>query len=139
MQTAFNTIVEEYSSLPAKLKAKGVKRVSFAFSDTDIGNTDLNDSKSLCKFAGRLVSQLKKAETNHKQRLAEARKLVCIKAGAVLKNKLISNLSNCLRSRWASRARKEVLAISPAAQSDQQKTKDGFCIHGQSRRNHIYG
>merc|ERR1719174_2451594 len=100
LQAAFNAIVDEYSSLPAKLKAKGVKRVSFAFSDTDIGNTDLKDSKSLCKFAGRLVSQLKKAETNHKQRLAEARKLVCIKAGAVLKKKLISNLSNCLRKAY---------------------------------------
>jgi len=97
LKTAVNAIVEEYSNLPAKLKSQRVERVSLKFSETDIGNTDLTDSKSVCKFAGKLVSQLKKAETNHKKRLSAARNLVCKKTGALLKQKLISNLSNCLR------------------------------------------
>jgi len=79
------------------LKAQSVERVPLKFSETDLGRTDLKDSKSLCQFAGRLVSQLKKAETNHKKRLSAARNLVCTKTGAVLKRKLISSLSNCLR------------------------------------------
>merc|ERR1712157_490754 len=57
----------------------------------------MGDSKSVCKFAGRLVSQLKKAEKHHKTRLQAARKLLCTKAGDLLKNKLVSNLYNCLR------------------------------------------
>jgi len=97
LKTAVNAIVQEYSNLPAKLKSQNVQRVSLKFSETDLGRTDLKDSKSLCKFAGRLVSQLKKAETNHKKRLSAARKLVCTKTGELLKRKLISNMSNCLR------------------------------------------
>jgi len=51
----------------------------------------------VCGFASKYVLQLKKAETNHKARLAAARKLLCTKAGELLKNKRISKLTNCLR------------------------------------------
>jgi len=96
LQTAFNDIVAKYAALPAKLKTDGVaERVKFQFSETDIGRTDLKDSKSLCKFAGKLVSQLKKAEGNNKKRLAAARELLCIKGGALLKKVVDAN--NCLR------------------------------------------
>lgn len=97
LRNSFNEVVDKYSDLPATLKARGVERVRFAFADTDIGSTDLKDSNNVCRFASRYVSQLKKAETNHKTRLAEARKLVCTQAGELLKKKLISKLSNCLR------------------------------------------
>merc|ERR1712157_548097 len=82
---------------PKNCGAKGVERVKMEFSDTDFGQVDLKDSRSVCKFAGRLVSQLKKAEKHHKTRLQAARKLLCTKAGDLLKNKLVSNLYNCLR------------------------------------------
>merc|ERR1712176_750965 len=97
LKAGFNAIVQEYKDLPSALKAKGVERVKMEFSDTDFGQVDLKDSKSVCKFAGRLVSQLKKAEKHHKTRLQAARKLLCTKAGDLLKNKLVSNLYNCLR------------------------------------------
>merc|ERR1712127_1096813 len=121
LKTAFNAIVEDYSNLPTKLKAQGVKRVSFKFSHTDLGNTDLKDSKSLCEFAGRLVSQLKKAEDHHKKRLSAARALVCTKAGKVLK--LISNMGNCLRkartdARTGSDAEAETAANEDARKFD---------------------
>jgi len=116
LKTAFNTIVEEYSSLPTTLKGQGVQRVMLKFSDTDIGSTDLTNSKSMCKFAGRLVSQLKKAENYHKKRLAGARALVCKKAGKVLKQ--ISDVTNCLR-----KARRDAKAgnDAEAAQNDALK------------------
>lgn len=110
--------MEDYSNLPAKLKSQRVERVSLKFSETDIGNTDLTDSKSVCKFAGKLVSQLKKAETNHKKRLSAARNLVCKKTGALLKQKLISNLSNCLR-----KARRDARA-SNNAEAQKQANDD---------------
>merc|ERR1712003_467075 len=97
LKAGFNAIVQEYKDLPSALKAKGVERVKMEFSDTDFGQVDLKDSRQLCKFAGRLVSQLKKAEKHHKTRLQAARKLLCTKAGDLLKNKLVSNLYNCLR------------------------------------------
>jgi len=97
LKTAFNKIIEEYKGIPAKLKGDGVKRVPLKFEDTDIGSTDLKDSKRVCEFAKKLVTRLKDAEDNHKKRLAAARKLVCTKAGDLLKNKLVTNLVKCLR------------------------------------------
>jgi len=97
LRNSFNAVVDKYSNLPASLKARGVERVRFAFADTDIGRTDLKNSESVCGFASKYVSQLKKAEAHHKTRLAAARKLLCTEAGEVLKKKLISKLTNCLR------------------------------------------
>jgi len=51
----------------------------------------------VCEFAKKLVTRMKDAEDNHKKRLAAARKLVCTKAGDLLKNKLVTNLVKCLR------------------------------------------
>ena len=62
-----------------------------------MSTTDLKNSRSVCKFASRYVSKLKKAETNHKTRLATARKLLCTKGGELLKKKMFSKLSNCVR------------------------------------------
>jgi len=64
------------------------------------------------------VTQLKKAQTNHKKRLTAARDLVCTKAGALLKRKLISKLSNCLRK--AKRAAK----ASTNAEAQKQANDD---------------
>merc|ERR1712157_702152 len=89
LKAGFNAIVQEYKDLPSALKAKGVERVKMEFSDTDFGQVDLKDSKSVCKFAGRLVSQLKKAEKHHKTRLQAARKLLCTKAGDMMKKKCL--------------------------------------------------
>ena len=111
LKNAFNAIAEDYTNLPTKLKGQGVQRVSFQFSDTDLGSTNLEDSKSLCNFAGRLVSKLKKAGSNHAKRLTAARALVCTEASKVLK--LVSNMNNCLR-----KARKDAIgndAVQSAA------------------------
>jgi len=127
LKTGYNAIVQQYTDLPFTLKAKGVERVSLKFSDTDFGQTNLQDSKSLCKFAGRLVTQLKKAENNHKTRLQEARKLLCTKAGELLKNKLISNLYNCLR-----KAKRDAQASNTAAKQeadDDAKKFDDNTLH----------
>merc|ERR1712176_477058 len=97
LKSDFNEIIEEYKGLPAKLKGEGVERAQFKFSDTDIGTTNLTSSKNICKFAGLLVSKMKKAAGNHKTRLESARKLLCIKGGRMLKNKRVSKLFNCLR------------------------------------------
>jgi len=72
--------------------------VPFDFSDIDVGSTKLKDSKSMCQFAKRLVTKMKKAETNHNERLKKARNLLCIKGGELLKNKRLTNLFNCLRA-----------------------------------------
>merc|ERR1712048_510510 len=45
LKTAFNIIVDDYTNLPTKLKAQGVHRVAFEFSETDLGRTDLEDSQ----------------------------------------------------------------------------------------------
>ena len=97
LKNTYNDIVAEYSKLPATLKAKGVKRVKFTSEDKDMDKTDFKSSKSVCKFASTYVSKLKRAETNHKTRFAEARKLLCNKGGALLKQRMFSKLSNCLR------------------------------------------
>ena len=96
LMNAYNGIVDEYKGLPAKLKEDGVERVKLSFEETDIGSTDLKDSKSTCGFAKKLVGRLKKAEDYHKKRLGLARGLVCTKTGSLLKNKLASKLLNCL-------------------------------------------
>jgi len=80
------------------LTTDGVGRVPFDFSDTDIGSTKLKDSKSLCQFATRLVTKMKKAESNHNTRLKKARNLLCTKGGDLLKNKRLTKLFNCLRA-----------------------------------------
>jgi hypothetical protein len=97
LRNGFNTIVDKYSNLPSGLKSRGVKRVRFTFTDTDIGRTDLKNSDSVCGFASKYVSQLKKAEDHHKTRLTAARELLCTEAGELLKKKLVSKLTNCLR------------------------------------------
>jgi len=98
LKTAFNVIVDDYKGLPAKLTTDGVARVPFDFSDIDVGSTKLKDSKSMCQFAKRLVTKMKKAETNHNERLKKARNLLCTKGGDLLKNKRLTNLFNCLRA-----------------------------------------
>ena len=94
LKTAFNALVDDYNNLPTKLKAQGVQRVAFEFSETDLGSTDLEESQGLCDFAGRLVSQLKQAETHHKKRLTAARALICTEASKMFK--LISDMATCL-------------------------------------------
>merc|ERR1712226_941566 len=128
LKAAFNAIVQEYTDLPSALKAKGVERVKIEFKDTDFGQVDLKDSRSVCKFAGRLVSQLKKAEKQHKTRLQEARKLLCTKAGDLLKKKLVSNLYNCLRkARRDARAANTTVAKQEA--DDDAKRFDRNTLH----------
>ena len=97
LKIAYNDIIAKYSKLPSTLKAKGVKRVKFTSEDTDMGKVDMKNSKSVCKFANAYVSKLKKADTYHRTRLAAARKVLCTKGGEVLKKKMFSKLSNCLR------------------------------------------
>ena len=96
LQKAYNQIADNYTNLPTKLKNDGVERVEFGFERTDIGSTDLTDSKSMCAFAQNLVTLVKKAEGFHKQRLQAARDLICTKAQAMLKAELTSKLVNCL-------------------------------------------
>jgi len=118
LRDRFNAVVDKYSTLPATLKAKGVKRVKFSFADTDIGRTDLKSSKSVCKFASKYVTQLKNAETNHKKRLAAARTLLCTDTGNILDKKLISNLSNCLR-----KAKREAQGADAKRDADADATQ----------------
>lgn len=96
LQKAYNKIVNDYTNLPTMLKNDGVERVEFGFEETDIGSTDLTDSKSMCAFAQKLVTSLQKTEGFHKKRLEAARYLVCTKVGAMLKAKMTSKLVNCL-------------------------------------------
>ena len=96
LQKAYNTIADDYTNLPTKLKNDGVERVELSFEETDIGSTDLTDSKSMCTFAQKFVISVKKVGDFHKKRLQAARELVCTKAGGILKAKLTSKLVNCL-------------------------------------------
>ena len=96
MQKAYNKIVDDYTNIPNKLKNEGVERVEFGFEETDIGSTNLTDSKSMCAFAQTLVTLVKNTGSFHKKRLEAARYLVCTKAGGMLKSKLTSKFVNCL-------------------------------------------
>lgn len=99
LKTAYNEIVDEYKGIPQTLKEEGVERVSLNFEERDIGSTDLKDTRSVCRFASKLVGRLKKAEGNHKKRLDKARKVVCINAGKKLLNGgLLNKLTTCLRA-----------------------------------------
>merc|ERR1712159_446113 len=120
LKTAFYAIVDDYTNLPTKLKAQVVQRVPFEFAETDLGSTDLEDSKNLCDFAGNLVSKLKKAESQHKKRLTAARALVCTEASKLLK--LISDMGNCLHKAQKDAAGTEVgeeTAYAAAVMFDQ--------------------
>ena len=96
LQKAYNKIVDDYTNIPNKLKNEGVERVEFGFEETDIGSTNLTDSKSMCAFAQTLVTLVKNTGSFHKKRLEAARYLVCTKAGGMLKSKLTSKFVNCL-------------------------------------------
>jgi len=129
LQKAYNEIVTEYVGLPDKLKKDGVQRVPLGFADTDIGNTDLKDSKSVCTYAKKLVGKLKKAEDNNKKRLNAARELICTKAGALLKSKVISNLFTCLR-----KSKKDADAgTDDTAKDDAKKDITTFDNNGYKR------
>merc|ERR1712183_636677 len=77
-----------------------------------------------CKFAGRLVSQLKKAEKHHKTRLQEARNLLGTKAGNLLKQKLVSNLYNCLRKAKRDERAANTAPAKQEADDDAKKFDD---------------
>merc|ERR1711959_110283 len=129
LRKAYNDIVDEYVGLPQKLKKETVERVPLSFEDIDIGSTNLKDSKNVCGFAKKLVGRLKKAEDNHKKRLAAARKLVCSKAGELVKSKVISKLFNCLRA-----AKKAADAGSDkTAKDDANKDVTNFDNNGYKR------
>merc|ERR1719409_504425 len=129
LRKAYNDIVDEYVGLPQKLKKESVERVPLSFGDIDIGSTNLKDSKNVCSFAKKLVGRLKKAEDNHKKRLAAARKLVCSKAGELVKSKVISKLFTCLRA-----AKKAADAGSDeTAKDDANKDVTNFDNNGYKR------
>merc|ERR1711939_768124 len=129
LRKAYNDIVDEYVGLPQKLKKESVERVKLSFEDIDIGSTNLKDSKNVCSFAKKLVGRLKKAEDNHKKRLAAARKLVCSKAGELGKSKVISKLFTCLRA-----AKKAADAGSDqTAKDDANKDVTNFDNNGYKR------
>ena len=129
LRTAYNDIVDEYVGLPQKLKKETVARVPLSFEDIDIGSTNLKDSKNVCGFAKKLVGRLKKAEDNHKKRLAAARTLVCSKAGELVKSKVISKLFTCLRT-----AKKAADAGSDkTAKDDANKDVTNFDNNGYKR------
>merc|ERR1711939_1241896 len=129
LRKAYNDIVDEYVGLPQKLKKETVERVPLSFEDIDIGSTNLKDSKNVCGFAKKLVDRLKKAEDNHKKRLAAARKLVCSKAGELVKSKVISKLFTCLRT-----AKKAADAGSDkTAKDDANKDVTNFDNNGYKR------
>jgi len=129
LRKAYNDIVDEYVGLPAKLKTEAVERVPLSFSDIDIGSTNIKDSKSVCNFAKTLVGRLKNAEDNHKKRLAAARKLVCTKAGELVKSKAISTLFTCLQN-----AKKTADAGSDqTAKDDANKDITNFNNNGYKR------
>merc|ERR1711959_155935 len=129
LRKAYNDIVDEYVGLPQKLKKESVERVKLSFEDIDIGSINLKDSKNVCGFAKKLVGRLKKAEDNHKKRLAAARKLVCSKAGELVKSKVISKLFTCLRA-----AKKAADAGSDeTAKDDANKDVTNFDNNGYKR------
>ena len=129
LRKAYNDIVDEYVGLPQKLKKETVARVPLSFEDIDIGSTNLKDSKNVCGFAKKLVGRLKKAEDNHKKRLAAARTLVCSKAGELVKSKVISKLFTCLRN-----AKKAADAGSDqTAKDDATKDVTNFDNNGYKR------
>jgi len=75
------------------------------------------------------VGKLKKAEDNNKKRLNAARKLICTKAGALLKSKVISNLFTCLR-----KSKKDADAGTDAqAKDDAKKDITTFDNNGYKR------
>ena len=134
LQNAYNTIAYDYTNLPSKLKNDGVERVELGFEETDIGSTDLTDSKRMCAFAKKLVTSVKKAQDFHKKRLRAARYLVCTKAGDLLKAKLISKLVNCLVN-----ARRDANQGNDAtAKTDIQNDIDTFNMNGLKRVSKLF-
>lgn len=105
LKDSYNAIVDEYAALPQTLQDDGVERVSLNFADRDIGTTDLTDASSVCGFALNLVDNLKTAADNHKTRLDAAQEIVCVRAGQMVRDGKLEQVSSCLRE--AKRAAEE--------------------------------
>jgi hypothetical protein len=88
----------------------------------------------MCAFARKLVTSVKKAQGFHKKRLRAARYLVCTKAGAMLKAKLVSKLVNCL-----AKARRNANQGNDAtAKTDVQTDIDTFTKNGLKRISKLF-
>lgn len=90
-------VIANFKLLPDRFKNINLQATKIAFSSLDMGSIVWSESKNVCEFAEKLVSDIKKVKSQLDRKLNMVRKDLCEEAGKIVVGSIVGDLAICIR------------------------------------------